>query len=148
MNRHWRNIGAVAGHARAITPLLDQPLEGPVYLRSSTHKLPDLVMALHGQVDVDPAARIDSVNGGVRASFEAVPDAPLSKVVLSMAGGRKGLLQNSTDLCAATHRASALFDAQNAKVSDFRPALRVGCGVKNSHQRHGKPGARRVSKRH
>jgi hypothetical protein len=126
---------SVYGHARAITPLFAQPLEGPVYLRSSNHKLPDLVMALHGQVDVDPAARIDSVNGGIRASFEAVPDAPLTKVVLSMAGGKKGLLQNSTNLCARPHRASAAFDAQNGKVSDLEPTLKVKC-AEARHRRH------------
>jgi hypothetical protein len=44
---------SIYGRARAITPLLDQPVEGPVYLRSSNHKLPDLVAALEGQIDVD-----------------------------------------------------------------------------------------------
>ena len=33
---------------RAITPLLAEPLEGPVYLRSSANTLPDLVAALRG----------------------------------------------------------------------------------------------------
>ena len=40
--------GAVYGHVTAYTPLLDEPLRGPVYLRSSSHKLPDLVFDLHG----------------------------------------------------------------------------------------------------
>jgi hypothetical protein len=46
---------SVYGFAKATTPLLDQPLEGPVYLRSSSNPLPDLVMALRGQIDVDLA---------------------------------------------------------------------------------------------
>jgi hypothetical protein len=41
--------GSIYGQARAVTPLLDQPLEGPLYLRSSDNPLPDLVVALHGQ---------------------------------------------------------------------------------------------------
>ena len=44
---------SVYGYARAFTPLLDKPLEGPVYLRSSNNLLPDLVADLHGQVDID-----------------------------------------------------------------------------------------------
>ena len=36
----------VIGFAKADTPLLDQPLEGPVYLRNGPHRLPDIVAAL------------------------------------------------------------------------------------------------------
>ena len=40
---------SVYGSATAITPLVDSPLSGPVYLRSNPeHKLPDLVAALRG----------------------------------------------------------------------------------------------------
>src|SRR5260221_11591594 len=75
---------------RSWTPLLDTPLEGPVYLRSSNHKLPDLVFDLHGLVDVEVSTRIDSAGGGIRATVESTPDAPLSKVLLRMQGGKKG----------------------------------------------------------
>ena len=84
---------SIYGKAEAVTPLLDEPLKGPVYLRSSTHKLPDLVAALHnGQVDVALDGRIDSVkNGRIRNTFETVPDAPVTKFVLEMQGGKEGL---------------------------------------------------------
>jgi hypothetical protein len=108
---------------------LDKPLEGPVYLRSSSNPLPDLVVHLGGQIEVDLVGKIDSKGGGIRTTFAAVPDAPLSKFILTMQGGRKGLLENSRDLCAATSRASALFDAQSDKVRDLRPVVRAsGCG--------------------
>jgi hypothetical protein len=119
--------GAVYGHATAITPLLDKPLKGPVYLRSSNHKLPDLVAALHGLVDVEAVARIDSVNGGLRATFTDVPDAPLTKVIVSMQGAKKGLIVNSTNLCRGQHRATATLTAQNAKQRTLSPALQVDC---------------------
>jgi hypothetical protein len=120
--------GAVYGHVKAFTPLLDEPLEGPVYLRSSNHKLPDLVFDLHGVVDIEVAGRIDSVKGGIRSSFDAVPDAPVSRVLLQMQGARKGLIVNSRDLCARKSRASAELTGQNGKVHDSRPVLRAGCG--------------------
>jgi hypothetical protein len=120
--------GSVYGHARAFTPLLDQPLEGPVYLRSSNHPLPDLVASLGGQIHIDLVGRIDAPNGGIRNTFEAVPDAPVSKFVLTMQGGGKGLLENSTDLCRGTHRATARFDGQNGKLHDLRPRVRADCG--------------------
>ncbi|HXR29757.1 MAG TPA: hypothetical protein VN752_01280 [Solirubrobacterales bacterium] len=124
---------SVYGAATATSPLVEYPLSGPVYLRSSDNELPDLVMALRGPahqpVEVDAVARIDSVKGGIRSTFEGVPDLPVSTVVLSMAGGRKGLLQNSTNICKGKHRATAEFDAQNGKVADLRPLLRNGkCG--------------------
>jgi hypothetical protein len=63
-------------------------LEGPVWLRSSDHKLPDLVFDLHGIVDIEVSARIDSVRGGIRSTLTDLPDAPISKVVLQMQGGQ------------------------------------------------------------
>jgi hypothetical protein len=119
--------GSIYGKARAFTPLLDASLEGPVYLRSSDHLLPDLVAALHGQIDVDLVGRIDSHKGGIRTTFEGVPDAPVSKFVLEMQGGKKGLLENSTNLCRTTNRGTALFDGQNGKTHDFNPVARSDC---------------------
>jgi hypothetical protein len=126
--------GSVYGHARAFTPLLDQPLEGPVYLRSSNHPLPDLVASLGGQIHIDLVGRIDAPNGGIRNTFEAVPDAPVSKFILTMQGGSRGLLENSTDLCRGAHRATARFDGQNGKISDSRPKVRADCGKGRKHK--------------
>lgn len=122
--------GAVYGRARAWTPLLEQPLEGPVYLRSSSNLLPDLVADLHGLIDVEAVARIDSKNQGIRATFTDVPDAPLSKVVVSMQGGKKGLMELSTDICTGRHRVAATYRAHNGKRSLRKLPLRAGCGPK------------------
>jgi len=98
--------GSIYGHIRATSPLLDEPLEGPVYLRSAPeHILPDVVFALRGQVNAEVAVRVDSVKGGLRASIEEAPDVPISTVTLTMQGGQKGLFVNSRDLCAHTYRA-------------------------------------------
>jgi len=122
--------GSIYGHARAVTPLLSDPLEGPVFLRSSSHKLPDLVAALDGQIDVTLAGRIDTgPNGGIRTTFDFVPDAPVSEFALSLKGGGKGLLVNSEDLCSkrAKTRAIVRFTGQNGKVRASKPKLRNGC---------------------
>jgi hypothetical protein len=123
---------SVYGRAEAITPLLDEPLKGPVYLRSSSHNLPDLVAALHNkQVDFALDGRIDSVkNGRIRNTFETVPDAPVSKFVLEMQGGKKGLLVNSTNLCKGTNRAISEFTGQNGKLYNTNPVLQSKCGGK------------------
>ena len=120
--------GSVYGHVKAFTPLLDDPLEGPVYLRSSKHLLPDLVLDLKGIVEIEAAARADSVKGKLRVTFEKVPDAPVSKVVVEMAGGKKGLLVNSRTICAPTPRAIVNLEGHNQKRYMLRPAMRAaGC---------------------
>jgi hypothetical protein len=135
---HQCPAGAVYGHIRAFSPLLDNPLEGPVYLRSSSHQLPDLVFALHGIVDVNVVGRVDSVHGRLRSSFESTPDVPVSKVVLQMQGGKKSLIVNSTNLCAADNRAAVNFTGQNGKTYDFNPVVGNSCGGKA--KKHGKRG--------
>jgi hypothetical protein len=124
------------GYIKAWTPLLEEPLEGPVWLRSSDHKLPDLVFDLHGLVDIEVATRIDSIHGGVRASVGDIPDAPLSKVVLKMQGAKKGLIVNSRDLCGSTNKANAQFEGQNGKEASLDPVMRADCGGKRKHKRH------------
>jgi hypothetical protein len=123
--------GAEYGFIKAWTPLLEEPLEGPVYLRSSNHKLPDLVFDLHGLVDVEVATRIDSAHGGIRATIDSAPDAPLSKVVLRMQGGKKGLIVNSRNLCGALSKADVQFTGHNGKESRLRPVMQADCGKKH-----------------
>jgi hypothetical protein len=119
--------GAIYGQATAWTPLLDEPLRGPVYLRSSNNELPDLVADLNGQIEIDLAGRIDSVNSRMRTTFWAVPDAPVSKFVLRMQGGKKGLLVNNTELCKAKPRAKSAFTGHNGKRSVSSPLVKIGC---------------------
>ncbi len=119
--------GSIYGNAVAKTPLLDEELSGPVYLRSSDNKLPDLVADLHGIIDVEVVGRIDSIRGGIRASFESIPDAPVESFVINMQGGKKGLLVNSRDICAKTYRLNAEFDGQNGKEITLRPKLQAKC---------------------
>ena len=123
--------GSVYGRARAFTPLLDQPLEGNVYLRSSAHDLPDLVAALRGGgkgIAIDVAGSIDSFHGGLRGTFTGLPDAPVSKFVMTLRGGRHGLLVNSENTCAAPQFASARILGQNNRGEKFRPRIAVQCG--------------------
>lgn len=136
------------GFARAFTPLLDKPLQGPVFLRSSDNDLPDLVASLRGQVDIDLVGRIDAVRGRIRNTFDVIPDVPVKKFVLTMRGGPKGLLTNSRDLCAKSKarkgkrskapRALVRMKAHNGKKRNQRAKVRTACGKKK-----GKAGKRR-----
>jgi hypothetical protein len=131
---------SVYGKAKAWSPLLDKPLEGPVYLVGGFgYKLPALVADLNGQIRVILKSKIDTgPNKGLRATFEAVPDAPVSRFVLEMKGGKKyGLLVNSEDVCKQPQRVKASFTAQNAKTDNFEQKIATDCGGgKGSKKKH------------
>jgi hypothetical protein len=137
---------SIYGQARVYSPILGYYLKGPVFLRSSSHELPDLVLALHGPpaqpIQVEAVGRIDSTKGGaIRSTFEAIPDVPVSKVVLNMRGGRRGLLQNSANMCKGEHRAKVYLEAHNGALLDLSPPLKADCG--KSKARKGKNPYRR-----
>jgi hypothetical protein len=128
---------SLLGRAEAVTPLLDQPLKGNVYLRSNpAHKLPDIVADLRGQFRIELAGKIDTVNkGALRTTFEGVPDAPVTKFTLDLAGGKKGLLQNERGLCGAGKRAAVKMVGQNGAKLNLPTKLQVACGSKKGSKR-------------
>jgi hypothetical protein len=137
---HACPAGSVYGRARAYTPLLDEPLEGPVYLRSSNSALPDLVFALRGRgIEVDLAGKIDSVNGGLRGTFQGIPDAPVSKFEVLLQGGRHGALVNAANICAGPQLTTVRLVAHNQRGLLGRPRAMARC-KKKTRQRHHKSG--------
>jgi hypothetical protein len=124
--------GSVYGRAMATTPLLDQPLSGPVYLRTGGNRLPDLVAHLKGQIEIELVGKIDTArHGGLRTTFATVPDAPVTSFVLRMQGGkRKGLLVNNQNLCGSANRALVRMLGQNGMRQDQLKGLRTSCGAK------------------
>ena len=120
---------SVYGYARAESPLLDDPVAGPVYLVSSDNELPDLLADLKGQVNVRLRGVISSSKRRMKTVFSSVPDVPVSKFVLSMKGGGKGLLVNSRDLCKSRNRSILGFKAQNGKKLKVKklPLRTPGC---------------------
>ncbi len=116
------------GEAAAYTPLLERPLTGKAYLVSSDNLLPDLVFALRGQgFAVNLAGRVDAVRGRLRATYAAVPDAPVTKFVARMFGSRRGILENGGNLCAAPQPVRARFLGHSNAGWVSRPALRASC---------------------
>jgi hypothetical protein len=130
---------SVYGFAEATTPLLDGPLKGPVYLRSNPeHELPDLVAALHGQVDVELTGVTDTTKQGrLRNTFEMVPDVPVSKFILTVRGGKQGLLVNTRNLCGHKLYSRVELNGQNgAHLLEKRLPVRTSCKKKKHHHHH------------
>jgi hypothetical protein len=129
---------SILGTARATTPLLDQPLEGPVIFRSNggERELPDIVADLKGGgLRVIQVGFVDSVPvkgtelARLRTRFLSVPDAPVQKITISLFGGKKrGLLENSRNLCKTNRKAKVSFTGQNGAVENYSPVIGTSCG--------------------
>jgi len=120
---------SVYGRAVVYSSLFDEPLRGRVYLRSSEHRLPDLVASLRsGEVRIVLEGRIGpSKSGGVRTFFEDVPDAPIEAFVMQLDGGKRGLLVNSVNVCNAPPRATVKALGQNNRGVVYTTKLRGNC---------------------
>jgi hypothetical protein len=130
---------SILGHVSATSPLLSQPLKGPVYFRSNggERELPDIVADLRGQIHFTLVGYIDSVKTGpetsrVRTRFLHVPDAPVTRFKVSFFGGKKGLIENSVDLCRSPRHAKLEFRAQNGRALTSNPAIKTRCGGKKA----------------
>ena len=92
--------------------------------------MPDLVVDLQGQVETELVGRIDSIKGVVRTIFDGAPDAPVTKLIVQMQGGKKGLIVNSRNLCKSKNRAKVSMVGQNGRRYDTRPVVKADCGKK------------------
>jgi hypothetical protein len=115
------------GTAKAFSPLLPQPLSGPVHIiQNPGNVLPRLAIFVDGLVTV----RLDAQNSikGIRTfnQFEAVPDLPVSRFELDIKGGAEGILKNGVDACTAPKSAltaDSTFTAHNGKQTSDKPIL-------------------------
>jgi hypothetical protein len=127
---------SVYGSATAITPLLEEPMSGPVYLRASDHALPDIVAQIQGRgVQIEVVGRISKAHEGIRASFEGLPDGPVTKFTMTMNGAGHGILVNSANACQGDAKAEARFIGQNSETEVQRAPVRAKCKGKSKGKR-------------
>jgi hypothetical protein len=135
---------SIIGHAKALTPILSEPLEGPIYLRSNPERnLPDIAAALHGQeINVVAVGHVDSAKGGgLRNTFEVVPDAPITSVDIDLFGGNRGLLENApkgsaTSICGTGLEATVKLKGHNGKQANSKVPIKASCPKHKKHKRH------------
>jgi hypothetical protein len=125
------------GTASTTTPLLDDPLTGPVYAVSGSGGLPRLAFILNGQVKIVPRAETTTKNGRLHTTVPVVPDAPIGHFRLKIFGGKRGYLINTRDICEHTPVARIGYGGQNGKSFSQRVKLKTACGSKSArHKRH------------
>ncbi len=124
------------GSASTKTPLLDQPLTGPVYAVSGSGGLPKLAFVLDGQVDLLPRAETKTVAGGrLATAVPVIPDAPIGDFHLKIFGGKHGYLANTRSLCARTPSVQVAFEGQNRKLTSQTVKVGTSCKKKKARRR-------------
>jgi hypothetical protein len=122
---------SIVGTATATTPILDEPLSGPVYFVKNVRKdaksgrdiktLPKLVIPLVGQngVKLTLTGTSDVEDDQLVTTFDNIPDAPVSDFKLNIIGGKGGILTVSdADICKASQIAGQEIVGQNNKPAD------------------------------
>ncbi len=98
---------SVVGHAKAITPILPVPLEGPAYFVShGGEAFPELIIVLQGYgVTIDLVGTTFINKAGITSStFKTVPDAPVGSFELTLPQGQYSALAANGNLCKAEAR--------------------------------------------
>jgi hypothetical protein len=93
------------GTAKAITPILPVPLEGPAYFVShGGAKFPELIVVLQGYgITIDLHGETFINKAGITSStFRSVPDEPVTSFELTLPQGPNSALAANGNLCALT----------------------------------------------
>jgi hypothetical protein len=90
-------------------------------------------------IEINVVGKIDSRLGGLRARFEVLPDAQVTKFTMTLRGGERGIIANATDVCAFPQVATAKFIGQSNGIKTMRlPVKSTSCD--------GKKGAKKKKK--
>ncbi|MCW2951890.1 MAG: hypothetical protein JWQ48_1060 [Conexibacter sp.] len=115
--------------ATANSPLVAQPLSGPVYLIVERGRVPRLRVQLRGPVAVDLNGIISFARGGgLITTFDNIPDLALTRFQLAFHSGRLGVMSVVNNLCSPTPKISATFTGHSGRVTNqSHPIAVTGC---------------------
>ena len=129
---------SVVGHAKAVTPILPVPLEGPAYFVShGGEAFPSLIVVLQGYgVTVDLVGTTFISKTGITSStFETVPDVPVGTFELTLPTGKYSALtanlpaKAKDSFCGQTLTMPTAFTGQNGATLNQNTKVTVsGCG--------------------
>ncbi len=133
---------SIVGHAKATTPLVPVPLEGPAYFVSNGGEAwPNLIVVLQGYgVTIDLVGDTLINKAGVTSStFKTVPDAPVGSFELNLPAGPYSALTTAGNLCTAKNLTMPTeFIAQNgAELHQTTKIAVTGCpkAKKTTHKK-------------
>jgi hypothetical protein len=147
---------SIVGHAKAITPLIPVPLEGPAYFVSNGGEaFPNLIVVLQGyNVTIDLVGSTFINKAGITSStFKTVPDQPVDSFELTLPQGPYSALAAHGNLCNDKLTMPTEFVAQNgAEIHQTTKISVTGCAThkakrakrkKAPHKTHLKKGKRK-----
>lgn len=137
--------GSRAGSASARTPLLARRLAGPVYLVAGRGGIPGLGVQLDGQVRILLQGTTGVGGVRVRNTFAGIPDVPIRAFTLNLAGGRRGVLTPTRNLCRVRNNAIVRAVGHNGERTKRTVRVSVPCGRERGNR--GGRGGRRGSGR-
>jgi hypothetical protein len=124
------------GHAKATTPLLPVPLEGPaIFVSHGGEAFPSLIMVLQGYgVTLDLVGTTFISKQGITSStFKTVPDAPVGSFELTLPQGKYSALAANGNLCTSNLAMPTEFLAQNGlKINESTSVGVTGCPKKKA----------------
>ncbi len=129
---------SVVGHAKATTPILPVPLEGPAYFVShGGEAFPSLIIVLQGYgITVDlVGTTFISKHGITSSTFKTVPDVPVGSFELTLPEGPFSALAAPGNLCKSKLAMPTEFLAQNgATIHQSTKIAVTGCPKKTTHK--------------
>ena len=118
------------GTGTIATPLLPQPVSGPVYEVASGIGLPGVAVVFGGKLPFTLLGKVGAGAGNrLQNTFGGLPDVPLSTFTLAIDGGPHGLLSASANLCKGPQRTvDGTFGGQNGATANVSaPVTVIGC---------------------
>ncbi len=123
---------SIVGHAKAITPVLPVPIEGPTYFVSHAgEEFPSLIAVLQGYgvtVDLVGSTFINNKTNITSSTFKNVPDVPIASFELSLPQGKYSALAANGNLCKSKLVMPTAFTGQDgAVIHQNTPISATGC---------------------
>ncbi len=133
---------SIVGHAKASTPILPVPLEGPAYFVShGGEAFPSLIVVLQGYgTTVDLVGSTFISKAGITSStFKTVPDVPVGSFELKLPQGKYSALAANGNLCDGSLEMPTEFVAQNgAEIHESTKISVTGCPKQAKRATHRK----------
>lgn len=126
-------VASRVGEAKAVTPILPEPLTGPAYFVShGGAKFPELIIVLSGYgVTVDLHGETFINKAGITSStFRTVPDVPVGTFELTLPPGPDSALAANGNLCKAAKKLkmpTAFTAANGAEIHQNTQIAVTGC---------------------